>query len=433
MNIAAPLSWLELHRNSSLSEARLRRLQDRRFQQTVHHAFQWVPFYREAFEKQGLHPQDLRTVRDIGKLPIMSRESLQDVDPASRLDHRLQATDCIERSTGGSTGRPLLSYTGSSELTYETLGWVRTWKRLGLRVGDHQVTIKHPEDIAKARSGKWYQHLGLLRLSYLDLRDPAPKLIDRLCELQPDVLRAQPSVLLSLARELRNRPRNQSIHPRLIFCAGEHLSRNTANFLKETFRAEVHNLYGATEAGCIGWWCPPCERFHINSDYLLVEVLKDGRQARPGEVGEIVITSLYRRSMPVIRMSLGDLAEAASPKSCRHTRETLCLARIVGRTLDSFQLADGSEVSPYNFMPDEMKGVLNYQIVQERPGVIRIRLVTGPGFDVEALGAARVEYEAYLDGKVSITFEVVDQLPVGPGGRFKPAVVTKTGQPPQSR
>ena len=176
MNIVAPLSWLELHRNSSLSEARLRRLQDRRFRQTIHHAFQWVPFYREAFEKQGLHPQDLRTVRDIGKLPIMSRESLQDVDPASRLDYRLQATDCIERSTGGSTGRPLLSYTGSSELTYETLGWVRTWKRLGLRLGDHQVTIKHPDDIAQARSGKWYQHLGLLRLSYLDLRDPAPKL-----------------------------------------------------------------------------------------------------------------------------------------------------------------------------------------------------------------------------------------------------------------
>lgn len=428
MMVTSPsLSWIELCRNSSLSATDTRKLQDRRFRRVVRHAYQWVPFYRQHLKGAGVTPRDIQSVEDLGKIPILHRKDLQSIDPAGRLDQRVDDRGCIRRSTGGSTGRPLISFVEPQELTYETLGWLRTWKHLGLNLRDHQVTVKHPEDLMVKRSGKWYQRLGLLRISYVDLRDPAPRLIERLAELQPQVLRAQPSVLMSLAREMPAHSANSSVRPRLVFCTGERLSRNAADFLRETFHAEVHNCYGATEAGCIGWWCPVCERFHVNSDYLLVEVIKDGRPALPGEVGEVVITNLYRTTMPVIRFSLGDLAELAPPEACAQSNERLRLTRIVGRSVDSFQLADGSEVSPYNFMPDEMHGVLIYQVVQERPGEIRILLVPGRGFEEERLAAARQEYERELDGRVSISFEVVDELPSDPDRRRKPALVRRIG------
>ena len=137
----------------------------------------------------------------------------------------------------------------------------------------------------------------------------------------------------------------------------------------------VHDLYGATEAGCIAWRCPACEAYHVNSDTALVEVLNDGEPAQLGEIGAVVITNLFARTMPFIRYQLGELAELGP--SCPEAPGCVTLRSLRGRTTDRLIGSDGRMLSPYTFVPDEIEGIARYRVIQERPDLVRVLVVPG--------------------------------------------------------
>lgn len=404
-------SWADLRRTQRLSGARLRDLQLSRLRTLLDHSYHHVPLYKDLLDSSGVRPEDFRSLADLRQLPVLRRQELQSTRFEHRLSRKVDPQDTLVRFTGGSSGRPLAFHCQTHELNYEALGWLRTWQRLGLKLTDHHATIKFPDDVIVSRSNAWYHRLRLLRVSYLDLRHPAPQLLDELARLQPDVLRAPPSILLSLARELDRRHERTELRPRLIFSTSERLGRQARQHLLDTFGGVIHDCYGATETGCIGWLCPECQRFHLNSDFVIVEVLKDGHPVAAGEVGEVVVTNLFRTTMPVIRHSLGDLGEVAQNNHCPMNSGPFSLTRIVGRTVDSLTLEDGSEISPYSFMPDDIPGVLAYQIVQADPHQIRIYVVPGADLDSDRLERERNAYEALLEGRMAFTFHPVETLP----------------------
>lgn len=403
--------WWELERHRTMPRANLVSLQSRRLRRLVRHAALNVPFYGRLFERTGVRPEDVQGVADLARLPLVQRADLQSATLRERSSRAIDSAACVIRRTGGSSGVPLAVVSGRQELAFETLVWLRTWRRFGLRASDLQVTIKDPEDATPWNRRHWYHSFRLLRVRYLDIH-AAPDLLARaLVDLQPDVLRGPPSILAAIAPELGSSGPPSRL--RLVFTTGERLEPETRKHLEAALAAPVHDLYGATEAGCIAWRCPACAAYHVNSDTALVEVLNNGAPAQQGEIGAIVITNLFARTMPFIRYQLGDLAELGP--SCPKAPGCVTLRSLSGRTTDPLIGADGRLLSPYTFMPDEIEGIAQYRVIQERPDLVRVLVVPGACFQADALERARRKYQQRLGTRCRIEFELRESLaPAGP-------------------
>ncbi len=147
----------------------------------------------------------------------------------------------------------------------------------------------------------------------------------------------------------------------------------------------------------------------------MVEVLRDGRPALPGEVGEVVVTDLNNLCLPFIRYRIGDLAVAMDPAvPCPCGRGLPRLGRIEGR-VQSLILGSNGAVVPGTFFAHLFKDydwlVRQYQVVQERPGQIMLRVVRGPRFDAAAFERELlVALRRFLGADMQIDVEPVEQI-----------------------
>src|SRR5262249_24047775 len=126
----------------------------------------------------------------------------------------------------------------------------------------------------------------------------------------------------------------------LVRSLGMALDQETRDICRTVFGCEIADSYGATEAGFLAAECPEGGEYHFGAEVNHLEVLRDdGSAAAPGQVGRVIVTSLYNYAMPLIRYEVGDLAEVGSPSS-RCGRGLPLLRRVVGRYRNVFRFRD---------------------------------------------------------------------------------------------
>jgi phenylacetate-CoA ligase len=201
--------------------------------------------------------------------------------------------------------------------------------------------------------------------------------------------------------------------------------------LQRVFGAPVFNRYGTSELGGIACSCGHDPRLHMSALTHLVEVLRaDGEPCGPGETGEVVITHLANRAMPLIRYRIGDLAVPGPTDPCRCGRTLPSIAEVSGRVLDAFVRSDGTVLSGSyvrSFYPST-KGLRQFQIVQLTPTRVQVRLVERPEIagDVAQRRANVRVIEQHLQRALGrdcqATFEFLDEIPRERSGKFRPTV-----------
>ena len=159
--------------------------------------------------------------------------------------------------------------------------------------------------------------------------------------------------------------------------------------LRAGFGIDVFDIYGMTETGGIGTLgmdCPEHEGIHVWEDQYFIEIIdpRTGERVRDGEEGELVVTSLTREALPVIRFCTGDLTRIVSRERCGCGRTHLRIAGITGR-VDDMLIIHGVNFFPKQIEQSLLKipGVLpNYQIIiEERHGIaeLRVNVEAAPG------------------------------------------------------
>ena len=422
MSFGRAFTFAQMRRAGSLQGEALHRYQVKRLRAMLMHAHAHVPYWKRMLDSAGVVPTAVDSVEDLQRLPVTRREDLQRAH--GLLAENVDPADCVVRRTGGSTGRPLTIRTLRDDLEVEALGWLRTWQRFGLSLRDRQAALKEPEDVHHQGSSRWFHRLGFLRVQHLDLYSPAERLVDQLNSISPDVLRGPPSTLDALAREIEAREAPSAIRPRLVFTTGERLDARARARAGLAFESPLHDLYGATEAGCLAWQEPHSRRYTVNSDLVIVEILENGRPVAPGEAGEVVITNLFSKAMPFVRYALGDRARRSLAD--HEGPDVRVLEELLGRTVDQVVLRDGRIVSPYHFMPDEVKGIDTYRITQTRPDEIQLLVVPGRGFAEEDLKRACAEYESDLGGACQVSYRLLRSLPAETAEGQRRVVRTET-------
>lgn len=261
-------------------------------------------FYREKFAREGFNPAELREIRDIVKIPWLTREELAATSPFDRLysDPR----DILTlRYTSGTSGSPLLfSFRGKTRYDFAgkrplILGPSRQLDVYYALVPRHNLDgfpplIGHDTD---------YRITAELARSY-----------------RIDSIIGSPSRITLLARELPDSVKSAIGE---IFMTGERYTRDQASMLRSHFpNARLNPEYGMSEFGCPGYQCNELGksdpvRYHVAPDYLL-EIIDPGTGMweKEDEEGEIVITELYESPHQIIRYRTGDAGRVVDTKPC---------------------------------------------------------------------------------------------------------------------
>lgn len=356
---------------------------DTRIEALVRHAFAHSPFHRQRLQEAGLSPEEIRTAHDLQRLPVLRKPDVRE-HAGGITDERVPATACREEKTNGTTGEPLRIPLTPTELRGKHALWFTGYLTCGLRPWHRQAKFMIATSIPS--SGWAFQRAGLFRRAYQDATLPTEEKIAWLRKTQPDALFAWGSVLSELALALQDRGERLAIP--VIISSSDALQRTV---VEERFSGRLSDVYGAMETGPLGWPCPTHGGFHLDPRGAILELLDDGD--RPAASGRVVCTVLWRRTFPLLRYDLGDLASWASdPCACGNPNPRL--ASLDGRQPDLLCLPDGRRFTSSVIAAAlrALPGIRQFQLVQVRPDAAVLRIVAGLGYgqSVEAEIAQRL-------------------------------------------
>lgn len=358
-----------------LSPEKLRLLQDRLLRSLVAHTYENVPFYRRFWDEAGFDPRRFRGIEDLERIPVTNSTLIKEAARTGELLAKGVDTDeCTYLDSSGSSGNPLRIWKRPIE--------ERVRRAVGLRIWfEHGFRWSHITAQFQILPGPSHtlQRFGISRKLWISTGLPIDEQLSQFLDSRADVLIGTPTALRRIAYAVEDSGKKPK-QPGIVFGAGELLDSETSEVVKRVFGIEPVGLYGQTEVGYVAWQCEMRRAFHLNADTHLIEVLADGRPAGPGELGTIVITDLYARTMPFIRYHTKDLAMAAS-SNCPCGRQLPIIASIEGRASSSVLLEDGRIFTTrkiINHIAETLR-LGEYRLHQEDLDRFRVELVSDIG------------------------------------------------------
>lgn len=384
-------------------------------------SYEHVPYYRARWAAAGIHWQDIKSIEDFARLPLLTKDDIRNnydglvAGPFKGQNYR--------KKTGGSTGQPLaFEYTQESNQRRQAV-MMRDYAWAGARPARRTAYV-WGADIGKlplATRIKSALHNRLLRRKMLNsfvLSDSnIDKYLDEIDRYRPDVLVGYVSPLHLLARH-RLKQGGSHWQPQTIVTGAEGLLEFQRRDLELAFGCKVFNTYGCREFMSIAAECPEHKGLHINMDHLVVELLDPNDQ--PAQSGQVVITDLHNYGMPFIRYVNGDLATGLAG-TCTCGRQLPRLASVEGRKLDVIRTQDGRMLAG-EFFPHLMKdipGVEKFQVVQTNLRKLAINIVRDVSFNAESMKFLDIEIRKVLGGGIDIQYKFVSSIPLTSSGKLR--------------
>ena len=280
--------------------------------------------------------------------------------------------------------------------------------------GDHFVSIASWQRVRRRRPWPNARAFSVM--------DPIPRIVADLNDYRPAFLASYPTVLAQLAEE-RTADRLR-IRPSCMWSGGEYLAPATAKAIEAAFGCTLINEYGSSECMSIAFSCSE-RALHFNSDWVVLEpVDRDYQPTPPGVMSHtVLVTNLANRVQPIIRYDLGD-SIVVKTEPCR-CGSPLPAIEVEGRSDDVVTLSktDGSVVRlvplALTTVVEEAAAIHHFQIVQQGPDCLRLRLTAGTGIRRErAWHAAEAALQRYLAAQSLPNVRVVlDDSPPIPDAR----------------
>lgn len=402
----------QLDRSQWLAPAAIRSIQLGKLARLVEHARARCPYYATS---PCYARRDIRAFDDLLRLPVLTRDELRRSVfkmrwpgmPRKRMLHW----------TRGSSDDPAPFFWDRLRQSWDKANRIRGFSWQGLTVGDRELHL-WPVDPPTTPSSRLRERLRgwrdrLLGDCQFDSLRLAPYLIDRVWRawraFNPVVVTAFPSVLCELIQRTTGL-RMSSLSPSLrrIHVTGEVLHAWQRSLIEQSFGVPVFESYGVQEAGALAFECEHGE-WHLSDESLIVELIRgDGRPARPGEIGEVVVTGLDSFAMPLIRYATGDIGRATD-RRCRCGRGLSVLEPLLGRKRDFLRSDVNRWVGPREVV-ETLAGVVEnggFQVVQQPDGLVAVE--TLPGACAAGPDAVIQRLRGIL-GQRTVSFQTVPRL-----------------------
>lgn len=413
-----------LWRNQRVARKDIAAFQNQRLRLLVQHAYANVPYHRRLLDRHGVKPGDIRGVADLPAIPVTSKRDLQLLPKEDVVARGVDTRRLITRRTSGSSGEPFSIHRTSLETRLLRAVRLRAMHDFGLRPADTVASVilarpphprDHPFPVSVLRS------LGLYRHKLLNCLSPARDILRELRECSPDVVGGFGGVLSQMAQVMSEDDR-LAVRPRFVAVGGEVLTPLMRRQIAEAFNAPVFELYTSVECMTIAWECTETGELHTCDDSVIVEVLKDGSPVRPGECGEIVVTSLHSFAMPFLRYRLGDLVTQGA-ETCRCGRPFGTIRAVQGRMIDYFPLPGGRLIHPYEIvailLQDAEPWLRAYRLLQDRGDRIVLNALPSVAPTSSQLSRLHTAVAAVLGQGVEFQVRLVSEIAVEESGKFR--------------
>jgi len=353
-----------------LSHEELKNLQLKKLKKIVKKVYNQVPYYRNKFKEVGVKPENLKSLEEFKNFPFTTKEDLFVDYPFGLLAEPLEKIIRLHTSSG-TTGKPKAIFFSKKDI----------WSQAKLIARALFMSGASSQDIFQNSmtyglfTGALVMHYGAELLGMLVI--PAgPGNTERQIELMKTFgttcIHMTPSYALYVATIIQEKglKPGKDIKLKRAYLGAEPYSEETRNKIEEMLKIDVFNCYGLSEMGGpgVGFECPVKRGLHIWEDAFYVEIVdpETGEPVKEGEIGELVLTTLDRTAMPIIRYRTRDLTRLIS-EPCPCGRTHVRIERPLGRADDMFI------VRGVNIFPQQIESVLmgikgvaqNYQIILE--------------------------------------------------------------------
>lgn len=401
-------SVVQMKRNLWKSRAEIEELQEERLRRLVEYSRENVPYYREK-----LAGAKVNSLEDLRLLPTLSRQDLQK-NPDALLSRKFDKAKLRPHPTTGSSGSSVCPYYSLQEGHYGSALTFHQQTEAGFGPLDTLAYLRY-KLVPNRHMPRFLYKVKLFPL-YLGEAD----VLRQVADSGANTLRSYASVLTLLAAA--NSELNLSF--KRIFSTSEYLSQRARIALEKSFSCKVHDFYGTNEVSWVAWECGEGS-MHIHSDSVILEVVDE--RGQPAKEGEILLTSLWRRSMPFIRYKIGDSGSLGT--TCKCGRGTHILKSLKGKDNDFFILKSGRPWSPMfleNILFEHPQIVL-YQALQEEPGHLLVNVVVSGPLHTASIAK---ELQDCLPEPSDIEIRLVESLPKGRTGKIKSFISKLKGPAP---
>jgi phenylacetate-CoA ligase len=323
----------------------LQTLQLQRLRWSLAHAYDNVPRYREKFDAAGVKPQDCRALEDLSRFPFTTKADLRETYPFGMFAVPMERIVRIHASSG-TTGKPtVVGYTAKDIDTWSHV-MARSIRAAGARPGD-KVHVAYGYGLFTGGLGAHYgaERLGLAVIPLGG--GMTERQVQLIADFKPDIIMVTPSYMLAIADEMERQgldPRKCSL--RLGLFGAEPWTNELRKQIEQSFSLDALDLYGLSEVigpGVAQECVETKDGLTIWEDHFYPEIIdpQSAKALPDGEKGELVLTSLTKEALPVIRYRTRDLTRLL-PGTARSMRR---MEKITGRS-DDMLIIRGVNVFP---------------------------------------------------------------------------------------
>ncbi|MBI4813914.1 MAG: phenylacetate--CoA ligase [Methanobacterium sp.] len=399
-----------------ISRDEMRKLQLKRLKDVVKRAYENVPYYKKRFDEAGINPQDIKTLEDIQKIPLTTKDDLRAAYPFGMF--AVPRREIVEvHTSSGTTGKPTVSGYTHKDLDIWSEVMARGLTMFGLDEDD-LIQNTHGYGLFTGGFGIHYgaQKIGatVIPISTGQTR----RQIEIMKDFGTTVLIVTPSYGLYLAEVAKEEGLTSGdLNLKSIGFGAEMWTEEMRQEIQKRFNAPAYNIYGLTEimGPGVALECPEQDGLHVMEDHFYPEIIDSETMEvlEDGEKGELVITTLTRHGMPIIRFRTKDVTRLRRGE-CACGRTHVKMDRITGRTDDMLKIR-GVAVFPSQIEKAllKMDGIEpHYQIIVTRPqhlDEMEVQVETSPELfsdEVKELVGIKKKIENFIHNEIGLRVTV---------------------------
>jgi phenylacetate-CoA ligase len=341
----------------------IEKMQLKRLKFIVSHAYRTTQLYHRKFKKAGIHPSDIKSLKDLQKIPLTTKEEMRNTKQVMSTQYTFKNT--VNYTTTGSTGKKLeIYYNKSANDRYFTFNFRHVFS-VGMKPWYVYAPIIH-----HGNHEKW-------QLATFSFLYPMPCNLDEktmlslLNKKKPDALGGHPCTLFLIAKQAETH--GYTFSPKFVLLGGEVSTPEERKYIETVFNCPTYNKYGSMELRQIARECT-YNNMHIDADNNIMEFIKDGEPVNPGEEGEVVGTNLWNEAMPFIRYRQNDIG-SPSNDVCPCGRGLPLISQLQGRR-DDFIVVGDKIIPPTRIVPlfFPLQNIIAFQVVQDASDHITIKI-----------------------------------------------------------
>lgn len=400
----------------------IKNMQVKKFRQVFEHARKHSRFYREYYGDHGISDLKIRSMEDVKKVPLISKATLRKFSTVDIMTCNMDKQINIH-STSGSSGEPFKLAFGKYE---DYTAHVRVYwalKKAGYRSSDKIVIVTryNSEDNFKierdlSAMGLIQRKLGLFQREIISIYEPTDRIIQMLQITKARVLWSTPSIIQIVCNRLKEK--NIAFDFPIVFFTSEAISYQQKELFLSFLGKNIVDLYGTMESPSLGFDFGLADQFVIfpNSNYFEFERVRDNGEGK--KIGEVVITNLINKTMPIIRYDLNDFAEIDESPGFGYKY----IKKIIGRQDDILELGNGKRLAHHHAyeMFRDFHECEMYKFIQKPDKTVLLQLKIDHNQDKSHVEQSAQKRWKTRFGEVPLLIEFVDEFKVNPQtGKFK--------------